>query len=187
MRSPAIPSIDQLLVLLAVAEAVSFTDTLEGLWRVPRPIMEFLRAHYTSPLHPDLADQAEDALSAENATLWRENTALKELIAGPAKQDRRAGALARPRQQQQRQAAVERWSEQAGADQELARAIGQAPRRKPRKASLPCHRVMRLALLRACRRRPRRRATEDLPQGLARMSLLPLFMAHSTFISAHSS
>ena len=31
---------------------------------------------------PDLADQAEDALSAEKATLWRENTALKELIAG---------------------------------------------------------------------------------------------------------
>lgn len=31
---------------------------------------------------PDLADQAEDTLSAENATLWRENTALKELIAG---------------------------------------------------------------------------------------------------------
>jgi Family of unknown function (DUF6444) len=36
----------------------------------------------SSANRPDLADQAEDALSVENATLWRENTALKELIAG---------------------------------------------------------------------------------------------------------
>src|SRR5437016_2526866 len=31
---------------------------------------------------PDLADETEDAFAAESATLWRENPALKELIAG---------------------------------------------------------------------------------------------------------
>src|SRR6516225_7397835 len=39
-------------------------------------------------------------------------------------QDWRVGAPARPRQQQQQQASVERWAEEASADHELARAVG---------------------------------------------------------------
>jgi hypothetical protein len=68
---------------------------------------------------PDPAGKTEDVLEADIERLLTENAALKELI----------GAPAGPRQQQQWQATLERWAEGAGEDQELARAIGQAPRR----------------------------------------------------------